>query len=68
VPDHGAHAVAQILPALEEAGITVPEFTLGQPSLDEVFLTITGKPLPDEDSDGARDNARETVDAEGVSR
>ncbi len=69
VPDDGAHAVAQILPALDEAGIAVPEFTLGQPSLDEVFLTITGRPLPDEDSDDGGEDARpQPVGAEEVSR
>ncbi|WP_407320638.1 ATP-binding cassette domain-containing protein [Isoptericola halotolerans] len=53
VPDDGAHLVAQVLPALGEARIAVPEFSLGQPSLDEVFLTLTGAPLPaDETSDG----------------
>ncbi|PFG44309.1 ABC-2 type transport system ATP-binding protein [Isoptericola jiangsuensis] len=51
VPDDGAHLVAQVLPALGEAGIAVPELALGQPSLDEVFLTLTGKPLPVDDPD-----------------
>ncbi|MFE6971151.1 ATP-binding cassette domain-containing protein [Isoptericola sp. NPDC057653] len=51
VPDEGADDVARLLPALGEAGIAVPEFTLGQPSLDEVFLTITGKPLPADEDD-----------------
>ncbi|MFC7879513.1 ATP-binding cassette domain-containing protein [Isoptericola sp. NPDC057391] len=61
VPDDGADSVAQLLPALGEAGIAVPEFTLGQPSLDEVFLTLTGKPLP-------ADDEAETADAQEVSR
>ncbi|MEL7976638.1 ATP-binding cassette domain-containing protein [Isoptericola sp. F-RaC21] len=60
VPDDGADAVAQLLPALGEAGIAVPEFTLGQPSLDEVFLTLTGKPLPAD--------ADQPADAQEVSR
>ncbi|MFD6178977.1 MULTISPECIES: ATP-binding cassette domain-containing protein [unclassified Isoptericola] len=51
VPDEGTADVAQLLPALGEAGIAVPEFTLGQPSLDEVFLTITGQPLPADEDD-----------------
>lgn len=36
-----AHA-APILPALDAAGIPVASFALGQPSLDEVFLALTG--------------------------
>ena len=33
---------APVLPALETAGIPIASFTLGQPSLDEVFLALTG--------------------------
>jgi ABC-2 type transport system ATP-binding protein len=64
VPDDGADAVARLLPALGDAGIAVPEFTLGQPSLDEVFLTITGKPLPPDDEDA---EAERPAPAEEVS-
>ena len=32
------------LGALQRAGVTVTEFALGQPSLDEVFLSLTGHP------------------------
>ena len=43
--DRGALAVA----ALTNAGIGLASFTLGQPSLDEVFLALTGHPAePDE--------------------
>lgn len=35
--------VARALPALAEAGITLSTFALGQPSLDEVFLSLTGR-------------------------
>jgi daunorubicin/doxorubicin transport system ATP-binding protein len=34
--------VAAVLTELARAGIAVGEFALGQPSLDEVFLTLTG--------------------------
>ncbi|MEE6272574.1 ATP-binding cassette domain-containing protein [Georgenia sp. MJ206] len=43
VPDEGDAAAARVLPALHAAGIAVPEFSLGQPSLDEVFLALTGE-------------------------
>lgn len=35
---------AKALAALEEAGLEIESFSLGQPSLDEVFLALTGKP------------------------
>ncbi|WP_062132573.1 ATP-binding cassette domain-containing protein [Demequina aestuarii] len=37
------------LGALEGAGIDVAQFSLGQPSLDEVFLALTGHPAEDTD-------------------
>ncbi len=46
-PDRAAAAVA----ALGEAGIGIAEFSLGQPSLDEVFLALTGHPAEDQDPD-----------------
>jgi ABC-2 type transport system ATP-binding protein len=39
--ERGAHAVA----ALAAGGIGLAGFTLGQPSLDEVFLALTGRPV-----------------------
>lgn len=39
--------VAEALGDLARAGIQVTEFSLGQPSLDEVFLTLTGRPAED---------------------
>jgi ABC-2 type transport system ATP-binding protein len=49
-----AEAVAVALGDLTRAGIAVAEFALGQPSLDEVFLTLTGHPAeaptPEEDA------------------
>jgi ABC-2 type transport system ATP-binding protein len=43
-PQHVADALAD----LYRAGVPVTDFSLGQPSLDEVFLAITGHPVPDE--------------------
>jgi ABC-2 type transport system ATP-binding protein len=36
--------VPEALVALSGAGVRVAEFSLGQPSLDEVFLALTGRP------------------------
>ncbi|MFD2767457.1 ATP-binding cassette domain-containing protein [Micromonospora eburnea] len=47
VPDSGpagAEAAAHALAELSRAQVEVTEFTLGQPSLDEVFLALTGRP------------------------
>jgi ABC-2 type transport system ATP-binding protein len=44
------------LTALNRAGIAVNELALGQPSLDEVFLALTGRPAEeptDEEEDAA---------------
>ncbi|WP_375001553.1 ATP-binding cassette domain-containing protein [Aeromicrobium sp. CTD01-1L150] len=41
-------AVPDALVRLSAEGIDVGEFSLGQPSLDEVFLALTGEPVTDE--------------------
>ena len=43
-PDKAAEALAE----LATAGITPADFSLGQPSLDEVFLALTGHPAEDQ--------------------
>lgn len=45
-----AELVANTLTNLSRAGIAATNFSLGQPSLDEVFLALTGKPVEDEAS------------------
>ena len=47
--DHAAEAIA----ALSRAAVSIGGFTLGQPSLDEVFLALTGHPAeePDDTTD-----------------
>jgi len=42
--DRGAEAVAE----LSRAGVGIADFSLGQPSLDEVFLALTGRPAEDQ--------------------
>ncbi|MFD0924747.1 ATP-binding cassette domain-containing protein [Williamsia deligens] len=40
-----------VMAALVTADIAVTELTVAKPSLDEVFMTITGKPAPDTETD-----------------
>ena len=42
--DRAAEAVAE----LSRAGVGIADFSLGQPSLDEVFLALTGRPAEDQ--------------------
>jgi oleandomycin transport system ATP-binding protein len=49
VTDPGA--LAQLVRRLDEAGLAVAELSLRSPSLDEVFLTLTGRPAEDKEND-----------------
>ncbi len=46
---HRTSAVPDVLIALREQGIDVEEISVQKPSLDEVFLALTGKPKPGAD-------------------
>ncbi len=47
--DLAARAVAE----LSRSGVGIADFSLGQPSLDQVFLALTGHPAEEEATDGA---------------
>jgi ABC-2 type transport system ATP-binding protein len=47
--DRAAQAVAE----LSRSGVRVADFSLGQPSLDEVFLALTGHPAEEEEGEQA---------------
>ena len=55
---HKPDLVPDVLIALRENNIGIEEITVQKPSLDEVFLTITGRP--------AEENADETTDNTGA--
>ena len=55
--------VGEALAELGRAGIAVSEFALGQPSLDEVFLALTGHPAESPDDDAGDDDATQQEDA-----
>jgi ABC-2 type transport system ATP-binding protein len=61
VSDPGRAAAA--LAALTEAGIAVSDFSLGQPSLDEVFFALTGHAAIEKDAAGSE--VETTAEAEG---
>jgi ABC-2 type transport system ATP-binding protein len=46
-PERVAHALAE----LSRSGVALTDFSLGQPSLDEVFLALTGRPAEDDEDD-----------------
>jgi ABC-2 type transport system ATP-binding protein len=46
--DDGAVAVAPILRSLDAAGLSPTSITVNRPTLDDVFLTLTGRTLRDE--------------------
>lgn len=46
----GADAVARLSEAVRAAGIAVDEIALAQPTLDDVFLTLTGSRIADEET------------------
>jgi ABC-2 type transport system ATP-binding protein len=48
-PDRAALALAE----LARAGVAVTNFAVGQPSLDEVFLALTGRPADDDTEENA---------------
>jgi len=50
--DGGAAAISALASALVDAGIQVDDLGLRQPTLDDVFLTLTGA-SPEYDDDGA---------------
>jgi ABC-2 type transport system ATP-binding protein len=51
VPVEAAEQATRALAELAQAGIPVAQFALGQPSLDEVFLALTGKPTDPTDEE-----------------
>ena len=50
--EHGGEALPALLRVLDDAGVTLDSIDLSRPTLDDVFLTMTGRSLRD-DSPGA---------------
>jgi ABC-2 type transport system ATP-binding protein len=52
--DHGDQAALTLMRALDAAGIPVGSLQIAKPSLDDVFLTLTGRSLRETDNAPAR--------------
>ncbi|WP_106815265.1 ATP-binding cassette domain-containing protein [Microbacterium timonense] len=50
VPMSDPDRVADLLVAFRESGLHLEELSVQQPTLDEVFLTLTGRGVPDDDA------------------
>jgi ABC-2 type transport system ATP-binding protein len=51
--DSGTAAVTAAVRAVEELGVEIDDIGLRRPTLDEVFLTLTGRPSAEDDADAA---------------
>ncbi|MFF8975529.1 ATP-binding cassette domain-containing protein [Streptomyces cellulosae] len=60
--DSAADQAARALTELSRAGVTVDNFSLGQPSLDEVFLALTGHDTGSADGTDGTDGTDSTGD------
>ena len=55
--EHGEEALPVLLRVLDGAGITMSAISLSRPTLDDVFLTLTGRSLRDDSPGGDGDTA-----------
>jgi len=46
--EHGEQALPALLRVLDAAGVTLESINLSRPTLDDVFLTLTGRSLRDD--------------------
>ncbi len=60
---NGAHLLTTVVRDLDAANITVDDLALRRPTLDDVFLTLTGRPAEQDIATQPREAATETVPA-----
>jgi ABC-2 type transport system ATP-binding protein len=61
----GTTVMRQVLAALDDAGLDIVDFGLRRPTLDDAFLTLTGRPAAD---DTPVDASSATADPEQATR
>ena len=59
VIDDGARTVPAVLSALEAAGVTVTSVTVARPSLDDVYLRLTGRTFSEAEAEQERDEPQQ---------
>jgi ABC-2 type transport system ATP-binding protein len=64
--DRGADALADVVRALDEAGIRIEHFQLHAPTLDDVFLAKTGESMAEAEDEGDSTPARTAETAGAV--
>ncbi len=64
--EHGEEALPVLLRTLDGAGITMSAISLARPTLDDVFLTLTGRSLRDDSPSAAGDDPAGEPEPAGV--
>ena len=59
---HGAEALPALLRVLDDAGVTMHSINLSRPTLDDVFLTMTGRSLRDDSASARRGEGSQDPD------
>ncbi len=62
----GVAGLAEVANALADAGVQVEDLSLRQPTLDEVFLTLTGVPIEDGEPAGPAHDGQAPVRPAGA--
>jgi ABC-2 type transport system ATP-binding protein len=52
--EHGEESLPALLRAVDGAGLAIRSISLSRPTLDDVFLTLTGRSLRDDSPSSAR--------------
>jgi ABC-2 type transport system ATP-binding protein len=64
--DGGTAVISRVVRALDQGGLTVDDIALRRPTLDEVFLTLTGQPLAPDSADAGPGDTGDTGDTGGA--
>ncbi len=66
--EHGEEALPGMLRALDADGITMESIQLARPTLDDVFLTLTGRSLRDDSPAGSHDGQAADPEADDATK